>query len=145
MQDRRRFIHTLGSASTLTLWPECLRAANPKRDPIDFAVVSDTHLGRKDSRTPARQWEQTAAELADAPARAFQLGFDLGEVAFARAVIGIGIERGDGFGVRHRVEIAEAADFANEQPPAVMNERRPVIRPRANRAYRGRFGYSGGG
>jgi 3',5'-cyclic AMP phosphodiesterase CpdA len=32
--------------------------------PLRFAIVSDTHLGRDDSQTPANYWEQAAIEIA---------------------------------------------------------------------------------
>lgn len=34
---------------------------------FSFAIVSDTHLGRNDSKAPARQWRQAVEELAATP------------------------------------------------------------------------------
>ena len=56
----------LGSLG-LVLRPACLEADDSRRK-LSFAVVSDTHLGYRDKTSAARQWETTAAELANSPA-----------------------------------------------------------------------------
>ena len=49
------------------LRPACLRAAEPKRGPLAFIVVTDTHLGYKDQLAAKAQWWKTAAEVDAAP------------------------------------------------------------------------------
>ena len=62
---RRSALQSL--AAGITLWPSCLKGAEAKRKPITLTVVSDTHLGYKDKESAAKQWEQTAAALSEAP------------------------------------------------------------------------------
>lgn len=50
---------------TVTLHPACL--ADEEGLDVEFLVISDTHLGRNDNDSAARQWEKTATELAAAP------------------------------------------------------------------------------
>jgi predicted phosphodiesterase len=66
--SRRAFL--AGSAAALAgivLRPAALRGAGRERKPIEFCVVSDTHLGYKDQTAAAERWKRTAAELARAP------------------------------------------------------------------------------
>lgn len=64
--SRRRFLSLAATAGgALVLRPACL-LAGPARKRLSFIVVSDTHLGYRDSDSAARQWEKTAAEIAAA-------------------------------------------------------------------------------
>ncbi len=63
--NRRHFIATLG-AGTLVLRPECLRAQNAPPAALSFIVVTDTHLGYKDSDSAHQLWLKTAPAIAAA-------------------------------------------------------------------------------
>lgn len=64
---RRAFLATAaGTAARLTLRPLPL-CANPTLRELQFLVISDTHLGRKDDKGAERQWEKTTADLVKAP------------------------------------------------------------------------------
>lgn len=55
----------LGMSGTLAgtlAWPSVLLAAE-KIPTFTFVILSDTHLGRKDTQTPQRQWQRTAKEI----------------------------------------------------------------------------------
>lgn len=66
--SRRTFTKTIGlSTASALLAPAWLNAKEKGLRPFSFIVVSDTHLGYKDRDSAARQWEKTAAELAEAP------------------------------------------------------------------------------
>jgi 3',5'-cyclic AMP phosphodiesterase CpdA len=76
--SRRRFLTSLAAGTGgLVLAPHCLRAGGPPRPPLEFVVVSDTHLGRSGG---AAVWERTAAELATAKG---ELVLHLGDVVNA--------------------------------------------------------------
>jgi predicted phosphodiesterase len=78
---RRAALLSLGAGLTRVLpWPSWLRAAERTLPRFSFLVVSDTHLGRMDQETPARQWMRTAREI-DAAAGDFVL--HLGDVVDA--------------------------------------------------------------
>jgi 3',5'-cyclic AMP phosphodiesterase CpdA len=62
--DRRSFL--AGTAGALWLGSFPVRAAEGL-DEFTFVIVSDTHLGRKDSKTPERQWKQAIVEINDGP------------------------------------------------------------------------------
>ena len=64
--DRRRFISLAagGVGSVLTLRPPALQANGVRRRPVEFIVVSDTHLGYRDRAHAAVRWRQTADEIA---------------------------------------------------------------------------------
>ncbi len=75
--NRRRFLQAGGlGALALAVRPGCLEAG-PKRRKLSLAVVSDTHVGYRGQPAAARQWEQTAAEIATSPA---ELVLHLGDV-----------------------------------------------------------------
>src|SRR5688572_13158076 len=48
---------------SLLRWPDHLRADEKSAPQFSFIVVSDTHLGRNDDETAARQWARTAKEI----------------------------------------------------------------------------------
>lgn len=73
---RRRFLAATAAGAGVLLRPACLAAA-PRRERLAFVVVSDTHLGYHDKESAARQWRQTAAEVARAEG---QLVLHLGDV-----------------------------------------------------------------
>lgn len=64
LPSRRTALISVGAAAAHTLlWPMgCMAQERPPRR-FSFHVVSDTHLGKNDSPTPARQWERTAREI----------------------------------------------------------------------------------
>lgn len=65
--SRRHFLRKLGAvAAPLVVHPWCLRAA-AARSELSFIVVTDTHLGHKDSETAGKMWLKTAAEMGKAP------------------------------------------------------------------------------
>jgi len=65
--SRRHFLRTLGAATTsLLLRPACLHAATVRAQ-ISFIVVTDTHLGYKQSDGAEKLWRKTAAEIGRAP------------------------------------------------------------------------------
>ncbi len=65
---RRRFVQALGTGvGVLTLRPQCLQARTNGSRELEFLVVSDTHLGYRDSPAAAAAWRKTAVELAAAP------------------------------------------------------------------------------
>ncbi len=65
--SRRSFLSAaLAGAGSLALRPRCLLANNAKLPPLSFIVVTDTHLGYRDKEQAAKQWKQTAAEIAKA-------------------------------------------------------------------------------
>jgi calcineurin-like phosphoesterase family protein len=65
---RRSALLTLGAAASHTLlWPSWSLAQERTVPNFSFLVVSDTHLGRGDNESAARQWERTAAELNTTP------------------------------------------------------------------------------
>ena len=63
--SRRTLLKTLTAGVVLT--PQALCADDRGRKAVSFLVVSDTHLGYQGKDSAARQWKQTAAELAKAP------------------------------------------------------------------------------
>lgn len=61
-QTRRSALTTLAAATMHTVaWPEWLQAQESPR--FTFLVVSDTHVGRNNNESAARQWERTAREI----------------------------------------------------------------------------------
>jgi Icc-related predicted phosphoesterase len=76
--NRRSAVFSLGAAATQTLlWPSWSLAQQQAVPDLSFLVISDTHLGRNDNDSAARQWERTAREL-NSTAGAFVL--HLGDV-----------------------------------------------------------------
>jgi len=66
LNSRRSFLATATSI-TIAL-PRLPLIGKPVKTPeFSFIIVSDTHLGRKDNDSAARQWKKTATELAKAP------------------------------------------------------------------------------
>lgn len=63
--NRRKLITALGG-STLVLHPDCLRAQTAPPAALSFIVVTDTHLGYKDSDSAHKLWLKTAAAIAAA-------------------------------------------------------------------------------
>jgi 3',5'-cyclic AMP phosphodiesterase CpdA len=61
---RRGFLAQLSAGAGLMIALPALAADSARRKPIEFAVVSDTHLGKGDSLSPERLWKKTAAEVA---------------------------------------------------------------------------------
>lgn len=65
--SRRQWLAaSAGSALAAHAWSHPLPATELLTE-FSFAIVSDTHLGRKDSKTPERQWRQATEEIATAP------------------------------------------------------------------------------
>lgn len=64
MFSRRSFL--AASVGTVLLGSRRLPAADGL-DEFQFVIVSDTHLGRKDSKTPERLWRQAIEEINGAP------------------------------------------------------------------------------
>lgn len=62
--DRRSFL--AGTAGLIALG-SCKLPAAEGLDEFSFVIVSDTHLGRQDSRAPERQWKAAIAEINEAP------------------------------------------------------------------------------
>jgi hypothetical protein len=66
MSIRRREFLALGAAAgVLVLRPRGL-AARAALPPLNFVVISDTHLGYRDQTHAEEQWEKTAAEISQA-------------------------------------------------------------------------------
>jgi predicted phosphodiesterase len=67
--SRRRAMAALGGGAVAINAASMGAAADNDNDEagLQFAIVSDTHLGRNDSKTPARQWRQAVEELAAMP------------------------------------------------------------------------------
>jgi len=63
--NRRQLITALCS-TPLVLRPRCLMAQSAPPAPLSFIVVTDTHLGYKDSDSAHKLWLKTAAEIAAA-------------------------------------------------------------------------------
>ncbi len=65
--SRRSFLSTImAGTGTLAFWPECLQATGRQLKKLSFIVVTDTHLGYRNQKHAAQQWEKTAAEVAKA-------------------------------------------------------------------------------
>lgn len=62
--DRRSFL--AGTAGAVWLGSHRLPAADAL-DEFTFVIVSDTHLGRRGSKTPERQWKQAIEEINAGP------------------------------------------------------------------------------
>ncbi|HAY81510.1 MAG TPA: hypothetical protein DCY79_17030 [Planctomycetaceae bacterium] len=73
--DRRHFI--MGAAATSTLACSYSLPAADNLDALKFVIVSDTHLGRKDSESAERNWRQAIAEINRLPG---QFVLHLGDV-----------------------------------------------------------------
>lgn len=66
--SRRTALRTLGAGLTGILnRPAWARLAEKKLPDFNFTVVSDTHIGQKDSDSAAKRWAKTAAEIDAAP------------------------------------------------------------------------------
>jgi hypothetical protein len=75
---RRTALSALAAGTgTLAFAPQCLAASSRKLPTVSFIVVSDTHLGHHDQDHAARQWAETAAEIAKSEA---ELVLHLGDV-----------------------------------------------------------------
>lgn len=61
--SRRQMIVTSSSGIGASLLFSRSLPAAMNIDPITFAIVSDTHLGRKDSKSPETNWRQAIAEI----------------------------------------------------------------------------------
>ncbi len=80
--SRRNFV----KAAALTglgfaFQPHCLLSAESPMRKLSFAVVTDTHIGRQQKNTAAKQWEKTAAEIAKSSA---EIVMHLGDVVDSR-------------------------------------------------------------
>lgn len=64
--NRRSFLGSAAAGGFLWLGSQRLAAAD-KLDEFSFVIVSDTHLGRKESTTPERQWRRAIEEINAAP------------------------------------------------------------------------------
>lgn len=64
---RRSALLTLGAGTSTLLWPSWSLAQKREIPAFTFLVISDTHLGRNDNDSAARQWERTAKDLNAAP------------------------------------------------------------------------------
>jgi 3',5'-cyclic AMP phosphodiesterase CpdA len=65
--NRRTFLATTAAVGGATLLETHWLPAAEKLAEFSFVIVSDTHLGRQDSKTPERQWRQAIAEINAAP------------------------------------------------------------------------------
>lgn len=64
--SRRSFISSVAAGvGTVSLMPACLASATAL-PPLSFLVVSDTHVGYRNSQTAAKRWVQTAKALSKA-------------------------------------------------------------------------------
>ncbi|MFT7643707.1 MAG: putative phosphodiesterase [Pirellulaceae bacterium] len=63
---RRKFVSTTAAMGTMTLLPQCLLGISESRQPLNFIIISDTHIGYKQQIGAEKQWEKTATELAGA-------------------------------------------------------------------------------
>lgn len=63
--SRRTFLSSSAGGAAAVVWSRRLPAAEALEE-FSFVIVTDTHLGRQDSKTPQRQWEQAIAEINDA-------------------------------------------------------------------------------
>ncbi len=61
---RREWIQTTAGLAVGSLFTSFALAQTQGHSPIQFTVITDTHLGRKDNDSAKRQWEKTAADLA---------------------------------------------------------------------------------
>ncbi len=69
-RDRRGFLRLSATAgAAVFLRPAAIKAAGRSLPPLEFSVVSDTHLGYRDQPAAARNWQQAAAQLARQPGR----------------------------------------------------------------------------
>lgn len=60
--SRRNFLTSSAGGAAAVVWSRRLPAAEALEE-FSFVIVSDTHLGRQDSKAPQRQWEQAIAEI----------------------------------------------------------------------------------
>lgn len=60
--NRRAFLTSAAVGGASLVWTRRLPAA-ADLDEFSFVIVSDTHLGRQESRTPVRQWRQAIDEI----------------------------------------------------------------------------------
>ncbi len=63
--NRRQLLRAGIAATAAGTWTKCMAAADMEE--FSFVVVTDTHLGRKDSGTPEKQWRQGIAEINGGP------------------------------------------------------------------------------
>lgn len=64
--DRRRFLTSVVVVGAGLEWSRRLPGAEALGE-FSFVIVSDTHLGRQESKTPERQWRQAIDEINAAP------------------------------------------------------------------------------
>jgi len=64
--NRRQLLATTAAAGAALTFTRQISAANDVK-PLSFAIVSDTHLGRKDSQTPGKNWRQAITEINSQP------------------------------------------------------------------------------
>jgi Icc protein len=65
--SRRRFLSaSVAAAGSVACYPRCLRATARELPQVSFVVVTDTHVGYRGQESAARQWQETAAEIAQA-------------------------------------------------------------------------------
>ncbi len=67
LSRRQALIYATAGLGALTLRPFALQARADERKPLKLLVISDTHLGYRDSDAAQKQWKQTASALAAAP------------------------------------------------------------------------------
>lgn len=63
LSRRSALVSATASLASILHWPDHLRADERSVPSFSFVVVSDTHLGRNDDETAARQWTRTAKEI----------------------------------------------------------------------------------
>lgn len=74
--NRRQMLATSVVGSSMLDWSRHVPAAE-KLDTVSFVIVSDTHLGRKESASPERNWRKAIAEINAQPG---QLVLHLGDI-----------------------------------------------------------------
>lgn len=64
--NRRRFLASSACGYAALAWSTPVSAAD-RLDEFSFVIVSDTHLGRQDSKSPERNWRKAIDEINAAP------------------------------------------------------------------------------
>lgn len=67
--NRRSWFNAMSGIAMSGLSWQLPIAMSAEREPITFAVVTDTHLGYRDKDAAEKQWEKTAAELSQSSAK----------------------------------------------------------------------------